>query len=157
MILVVVSMMRLSHPRVNVLDSRFRVQTAKISKGTNHTIYLGHQLEGRLRDWLRGVGIKVAPVRQDTTTTQTETCAFMIRYTGDLPHDDLCEVRAALSDGTGKEIPLQWFTRASAPKTKNYFSVWVVDPPATNIKDCHLRLTLGTNGLGLADIAVGGL
>ena len=147
----------LLHPRVQILDCRFHILTAKISYGTKHTVFLGSQVEGRLRDWLRRVGFNVTPLRADETTTLTNDYACIIRYTGELPHEELCEVRAAFSDGAGTAIPLLWSTRASNPIRRDYLSVWVLESPLTNTAGCHLRLTQGKNGICLADIYLGKL
>ena len=158
-----------SQPKLRVLDSRFRVLTAKVSRGTVHTMFDGPQLQGRVRLslsralwWL--VSIRSIPVTR--TYSQTDTCAFMFRWTGDFGHADLMGVRAEMMDGSGRSIPLRLdksthgFARANTtpgsglgerPWSTEYIGVWFFDaPPAKGAY--RMRLMLSSNELCVAEI-----
>ena len=159
-----------SQPAVRVLDPKFRVLTAKISRGTNHMMFDGPQAEGRARLFLsralwRLVTIKSIPTHR--TTTKTNVYAFMFRWTGEYKHDELMGVCAELADGSGNLIPLRLDTNSngytSANNTPNsglgeqpwvteYIGIWFVDSPQTSTGSYRLRLKLGTNEVYLAEM-----
>jgi hypothetical protein len=125
--LVVATYVALYVPRVHVLDQRLRLYNTKTSYGTAHCMFHGNQVEGRLREWLQGAGFPVKTLPKTTVRTEADAFAFLVRYAGSFPVDDLTHLRAELADISGKVTPLRWQGGYSDPARNEYLTVWVLD------------------------------
>jgi hypothetical protein len=143
--------------RVTILDDRFRVLTVKVSKGTNHFMFHGRQIEGTIRERLRSFGIGVKTLPKTFSRSPNDTYAFIVRYTGELPAQELRHVHADLCDPSGAVVPLRWQAGTSNPAENKYLKIWVMDSLPTNRTTFTLRLRLGDAGGELAKIPVGRL
>ena len=144
-------------PKVTQLDTRFEVLHFKISRGTNHGIYEGNQLEGQVRSGLRCLGLNVKGLPQSVARTGRDSVAVMIRYTGDFAHQDLQNLKAELRDESGYPLRLRWLSGSCDQKTSRYTGIWAVDSDLLHSGTYYLRLRLPANDTCLASIRVGKL
>ncbi len=92
---------------VTVYDSRFRILDHCISLGTNHTIYNGSQIEGRIRATAKyKFGLKVNDLSSVSVGLDKPHLAFLIRYMGDLPFEELDGLKAQLTNDKDISIDL---------------------------------------------------
>jgi hypothetical protein len=138
-------------------DSRFQILSFKVSRGTNHTIFHGNQMEGRLRTSLRGLGVPVKGLARHGVPTQREAYAFMLQYRGDFPDRELSAPRAEVINAAGVAIPLRWNSGGYSPKDKVYLSVWVLDAALIPDGKLALLLKLKRTETRVAEIAIGDL
>ena len=143
--------------RVTWQHGGFDVVTVKVSRGTNHTLFLGSQVEGQVRSGLRHFGMPVNGLATHGSPTPADMYAFMVRYRGDFPDRELTSPRAELADQEGATIPLRWASGGYSPKEKTYLSVWFLDPASVPDGKVALRMKLKRSDTKLAEIAVGKL
>src|SRR5262249_39747090 len=102
------------------------------------------------------VGLGVQPILQSRVHTQTDTYAFLVRYTGQLTPQELGDVGADLINETGKVLPLSWES-GFLSKKHEYVRVWALASPPTNRATFRLRLRLQNTEASLAEVKIGRL
>ena len=85
---------------VIIYDDRFEILFNSVSEGKMHTVYNGNQLLGRIRDTLsHHFSLSLPTLSPISVAMDNEHLAFLIRYAGDLPYEDLHGLRALLTNG----------------------------------------------------------
>jgi len=146
-----------SGPRITILNPRFQVLAASVSRGTNHWIYDGNQAEGRLRYFLHGIGIPIKVPPRDGGHTQKDAYTFIVRCSGDFEPEQLLHLRADLIDPQGSVTPLRWTSGRHKNGRSDYLHFWVLDSPPAKNSRYRLRLRLPTEDLDLGEIYFGKL
>ncbi|UCE46604.1 MAG: hypothetical protein JSW47_13395 [Phycisphaerales bacterium] len=100
-ILIIVGYFALCTDRnLTVYDDNFKILNCTISTGTSHIIYSGNQTVGRIRAMLRHrFGLKfisLPPVPSMIRARKSR--AFILRYEGDFPFEELDGLRAVLTN-----------------------------------------------------------
>jgi len=144
-----------SGSRVRILDPHFHIVAFKFIHAKRDKMYWGNQLEGKVRDQLRKLGLRVNIVPQNLISARANSYTLSVMYRGDFNTEDLTfRVQAELVFRTGAIIPLRWVSGGADPKTKTYLSNWVLDPTPTNIDRCTVHLSLPNDNHRLAEIDI---
>jgi hypothetical protein len=138
-------------PKVVVLDPRFHVLTVNWSSGTNHVLYEGNPLEGRLRNWLFRMGLRVRLIPSNRFHTDGCSRGILVRYSGDFEHGELEDITAELINARNQPMPLRSIVQEEDKTKKEFAQVWVLDPSMTNSGPA-LRIKLRTKSVDLAEI-----
>ncbi len=144
-------------PRIKILNPRFQVLDVRFSRGTNHWIYDGNQLEGRMRYFLRGLGLPVNVPQRNGGHTQKDVWSFIVRCSGDFEAKELVHLRADLIDAQGSVTPLRWTSGYHKSGRPDYLDFWVLDSWPADGRRYRLRRRLPTEDVDLAEIDVGKL
>jgi len=139
-----------SKPKVLVLDPRFQVLTVNWSSGTNHVLFEGNQLEGRVRDWLIGMGLRVKGVPVCHFRTDKNSLGLLVCYNGQFGRGELNDVIAEWTSPGNQTIPLRSITQSEDRTKKDFVGVWVLDSPIS--PGSELRIKLRTTSVDLAEI-----
>ena len=94
---------------ITVFDNRIKILDHSISWGTYHEIYHGNPALGRAKAKLKyQLGLKfIGPVADAVSTGQEESLAFILRYSGDFPFDELDGLKAVLTNDKNVSKELQ--------------------------------------------------
>jgi len=156
-------------PKARILDSRFRVFTAAVTKGPTYTVYAGNQLEGQVRDRLRRWGIPIKAMPKSMLGVATNSYAFFVYYDlSSFPSDiGRGALAADLLDENGGVMPLRWFaggvhsvnriSGAALSSPRICWSGWSLDSSPDITKNYILRLKLHSTNAALAEITIGKL
>lgn len=125
---------------VTVYSDKFRILDYRLSYGTTHTIYCGNQTVGSmramLRDRLRLKFIRLSPAAV-MVMEGPKSRAFLLRYTGDFPSEELKGLRAVLTNDkdiskelVGINMPFQadqtfvgWYILPVLPTSEDSFRI----------------------------------
>jgi hypothetical protein len=139
-------------PRITILNPRFQVTLVRVSRGTNHWIYDGNQVEGQIRYFLNGVGLPVKVPGRSGGHSQKDVPTFIVRYSSDLESDELVHLRADLIDAHGATTALRWTSNFRDKGGQNYLAFWVLDSQPAKGGRYKLRLRMATKDEDLAEI-----
>jgi len=146
-----------SPPRVRELDERFRMLGFKVSRGTNHSIWLGNPLEAEMRARLRKLHLPVNVPWKHEFRSGRSFRAVLVRYSGRFSHDELSGLEAELVDAAGNVVRLLSVHSGRYPSDNEYIKTWGL--PETWIDGTtsyDLRISL-REGKDLAVVDVGKL
>ncbi len=144
-------------PRVKIFDNRLKILTTKVSRGTNHTIFLGGQLDGWGRRQLRRLGFPVQSIPEIRSRTETPTHAFLVRYTCTDEGPEPLRLSADLVGQDGGLIPINWHSGSHPLTSKQSIDVWTSPSMITNGGVYWLRLKQKSTGRTIAEVRVGEL
>jgi len=142
--------------RVRVLDSTFHVISAKVLKRPNDGFYLGNQLEGSIRRFLRHqchLRIKTLLNTADPISGSFGEggCTFAVCYSCETP----TSLQAELVDNCGAKLQLSPRLNVIPFTTNRYYLLLNLDGERTNAGDYTLKLK-GT-GVYVAEVEIKGL
>jgi hypothetical protein len=140
-------------PHLKVLDPRFHVLSWRILQGTNDSFFLGNQLEGRVRHFLRvqaHLPVKTVPILvlgPQMGPLQTNEFSFAILFTWDKALGSPNQLEAVLVDRSGTVYSSVGggFYGAFPPGGNGlHFKQWSwqLDSQRTNSASYRLRLRL---------------
>jgi hypothetical protein len=128
--------------------------------------YLGNDLEGRARDFLRlHLHLPVKPIQRLVVSTEPETYALVLGFSWDTRQGPLHAARAQFVDGSGVLVA---DVGATLLGNNPYISFWRLDSDRTNSGTYHLKLrrirsqaeganSAATNVAYIADVEIGNL
>lgn len=133
---------------VLILDPRFQVLTVNWSSGTNHVLFQGNQREGRLRDWLIGMGLRIKGIPACHFRTDKSSRGLLIRYTGTFGRGELNEITAELLTSPGnKTIPLRSIMHTEDTIKKEFVGVWVIEWVTNSGSEFKIKLRTASSDL----------
>jgi hypothetical protein len=142
--------------RVKVFDPRFRMLTAKVLRSTNDTFYLGNQMEGRLRDFLRQrCHLSVKPLANVASLGKPgERAVFAIRFSLKSYRNNPSALDAELRDTAGAVMPVRTaMPFGGRPVSGNtYWELLNLDDLRTKAGNYKLRFT--QEGVCLAEVEI---
>ena len=123
-----------------VYDGRFEILDYEISFGATHTMYFGNQTAGRVRAVLKNrLGFKSVEPSSVAMICSQRSPAFLLRYTGDFPFDELKNLRVTLTND--KDISKELAGGSMPDQTKQTF-IGIYDLPWLPASEDSFRIEL---------------
>jgi hypothetical protein len=130
--------------RITIHDSSLVLRRFVVTQGTNHTIFRGNPLLGRLNRSLTQLGLRcIGDARQLTKTTSKNTSVLCIGYTCPSTSPGLVpgNVATLFTDSHGDTVLfLEVHTLMLDPKKNSCLTIWTLPARWTNYAGCELHL-----------------
>lgn len=150
-------LVRRSDSTVIVYDARFRVYDHRTSKAKTHTIYSGNQTDGFLRTELKHrLGLNVEQVPSLQMGLGQESFAFLVRYGGKFPFEELDGLRAVLTNDDDLHMELQGI-RSYDRERETFIRCYALEYAPTNPGSYRLVLMLKSHDEPVAEWQLGEL
>jgi len=142
---------------VTVYDDNFKILDYIISTGTTHTLYDGNQTVGRAKDILKNrLGLSFINLPTTTVMKTPKIRAFLVRYEGDFPYEELNGLTAVLTNGKNisKELP---GGNMAAPDETTFVGSYIIPVLPASDDSFRIDLRLKSADVPVASFRVGKL
>ena len=113
---------------------------------------LGSSVEGKLRDEIRRFGVNIEPMPSFRPGTGPSGRAFLVGYAFPDPPTSSVHLAAELVAEGGAVYPLESKAGGGGGPPERSWNLYTLGSLPSDVSNYVLRLTLGTNGLPLAEI-----
>jgi len=137
--------------RTTIHDSALTVTRFAVTQGTNHTVYRGSPLLGRLNRALTHFGLGcIGDARQWTKTTLWDSSVLCIGYTcpgTSLGRTPGSRIAVLFTDSRGDTVLLlETYSLMLDPKSGSCLTIWSLPALWTNYAGCELHLVTKPDG-----------
>lgn len=143
--------------KVTVYDDNFKILDYMISTGTTHTLYDGNQTVGRAKDILKNrLGLSFINLPPVYVMRTPKIRAFLVRYEGDFPYEELNGLTAVLTNGKNisKELP---GGNMAAPGETTFVGSYIIPVLPASDDSFRIDLRLKSADVPVASFRVGRL
>ena len=143
---------------VTIYDGRFKILFNSVSQGRIHTVHNGSQIEGRVRAKLnRLFGLKLAKLSPIVAGGGNDGLAFLMRYAGDFPYEELHGLKALITNEKDISRDLGLGIWRYDQKKQTFIKCYGLSPVPTSQGPYRIILTLKSAQEPIAEWRVGEL